>query len=158
MAGRVVIRKAVVGDVPSIVGLWKELMDFHRERDRLFSRSTTGHGGFSDWIAGHILSETACIFVAEAGEDVVGYCLAIIEKYPPVLEIKEYGLVRDLAVTGKHRRSGIGERLLNEARNWLHEKGVRRVEARVATANRIAREFWAKMGFTPYLETVFLEI
>ena len=158
MAGRVIIRKAVVEDVPAIIELWKELMDFHEERDRIFSRSANGHEGFADFITGHILSETSCVFVAEAGKDVVGYCLAIVEKYPPVLEIKEYGLVQDICVTEKYRHSRIGKRLLEEARNWFCEKGVRRIEARVAKTNRIATEFWAKMGFTPYLETVFLEI
>jgi GNAT superfamily N-acetyltransferase len=158
MSGQVNIQDAVVEDVPAITELWKELMDFQRERDRLFSRSATGHEGFADYVTGHILSETSRVFVAEAGKDVVGYCLAIVEKYPPVLEIKEYGLVQDLAVTKKHRRSGIGKRLLKEARNWFYEKGVHRVEARVATTNKISTEFWAKMGFTPYLETVVLEI
>ena len=158
MARRVIIRKAVVGDVPSILGLWKELMDFHRERDRLFSRSATGHEGFADFITGHISSETSCVFVAAAGKNVVGYCVAFVEKYPPVLKIKEYGLVQDLAVTKKYQRSGIGKRLLKEARSWFYEKGVHRVEARVAKTNKISTDFWAKMGFTPYLETVFLEI
>ena len=67
MSRRVIIRKAVLEDVPSIVGLWKELMDFHRERDLLFSRSATGDEGFVDFITGHILSETSCVFVAAAG-------------------------------------------------------------------------------------------
>jgi len=158
MSRRVIIRKAVLEDVPSIVGLWKELMDFHRERDLLFSRSATGDEGFVDFITGHILSETSCVFVAAAGTDIVGYCLAFVEKYPPVLEIKEYGLVQDLAVTKIYRRNGIGKRLLKEARNWFYEKGIRRIEARVAKTNKISTEFWAKMGFEPYLETMFIEI
>jgi GNAT superfamily N-acetyltransferase len=158
MARRVIIRRAVAEDVPSILELWKELMDFHKERDRLFSRSATGHEGFADFITGHMSSDTSCVFVAEAGTDIVGYCLAIVEEYPPVLEIKEYGLVQDVAVTEKYRRGGIGKRLLKEARSWLSEKGIRRIEARVARTNGVATRFWAKMGFTPYLETVFVEI
>jgi len=155
---QVVLRKATLQDIPVIVGLWKEMMDFHREHDRLFSRSTTGYEAFADFITGHILSETSCVFVAEAGTDIVGYCLAFVEKYPPVLEIKKYGLVQDLAVTKKHRRSGIGKRLLKETRSWFYEKGVHRIEARVAKTNKISTEFWGKMGFASYLETVFIEI
>ena len=158
MSRRVIIRKAVVEDVPSILGLWKELMDFHREHDRLFSRSATGHEGFADFLTGHISSETSFLFVAEAGKDIVGYCLALIEKYPPVLEVQEYCLVQDLAVTEKYRRRGIGKRFLKEAQNWYCEKGIHRIEARVSKYNKAAREFWAEMGFTPYLKTVFLEI
>ena len=158
MAREVIIRKAAAEDVSSIVELWKELMDFHKERDRIFSRSTTGHEGFADYITGHVSSETSCLFVAEAGKDIVGYCLAFIEKYPPVLEMTEYGLVQDLGVTKKYQRRAIGQRLLKEAQNWFSEKGVHRIEARVAKSNKLSMEFWTKMGFTPYLETVFLEI
>ena len=158
MARRVIIRKAVTEDVPSILELWKEMMDFHKERDRIFSRSVTGHEGFADYISGHMSRDTSCVFVAEAGKDIVGYCLAFVEKYPPVLEIKEYGLVQDIAVSEKYRHRGIGKRFLNEARNWFSEKGISRIEARVATTNKISTGFWAKMGFTPYLETVFVEL
>jgi L-amino acid N-acyltransferase YncA len=158
MAREVIIRKAVAEDVSSIVELWKELMDFHKERDRIFSRSATGHEAFADFVTGHISNETSYVFVAEEGKDLVGYCLAFIEKYPPVLEMKEYGLVQDIAVTMKYQRMGIGKRFLEEARSWFTEKGVHRIEARVAKTNKLSIEFWAKMGFAPYLETVFLEI
>ena len=158
MAREVIIRKAVAEDVPSIVELWKELMDFHKERDRIFSRSATGHEGFADFITGHISKETSCLFVAEAGEGIVGYCLALIEKYPPVLEVEEYCLIQDLAVAEKYRRRGIGKRFLKEAQSWYREKGIHRVEARVSKFNQAAGEFWSEMGFTPYLETVFMEI
>jgi ribosomal protein S18 acetylase RimI-like enzyme len=158
MGKNITIRKATAEDVPAIVELWKELIDFHKECDRLFSRSENGHKAFTDWITGHISSDTSCVFVAEAGMDIVGYCLAIVEKYPPVLEIKKYGLIQDIAVTGAYRRGGIGERLLKEAKGFFREKGLRRIETRVAINNKLSTGFWAKMGFKPYLETAFMEI
>ena len=158
MTGNVVIRRAAERDVSSIVELWKELMDFHKRYDRYFSRSRTGHEGFEDFIRGHIRSDTSCVFVAEAGEDIVGYCLVAIEKYPPVLEIQEYGRVHNLAVTKDRRGKGIGKRLFRKAVNWFRRKGIHRIEVCVATSNELAREFWARMGFTPYLETGFMKI
>ncbi len=158
MASEVIIRKAVVEDVSSIVELWKELMDFHKERDRIFSRSTTGHERFADYLKGHISKENSSLFVAEADKDIVGYCLVFIEKYPPVIELQEYCLVQDIAITEKYRRRGIGRRFLKEAQRWYSDKGIHRVEARVSTYNKAAREFWSEMGFKPYLETVYQEI
>jgi len=158
MTKNTTIRKAVERDVPAIVELWKEMIDFHKERDRFFSRSATGHEAFADFVTGHISSETSCVFVAEAGKDIVGYCLSVIEEYPLVLQAKERGLVRNMAVTKRYRRKGIGKRLLKKAQSWFSEKGVYRIETRFATSNELAAEFWAKMGFTPYLETAFLEI
>jgi len=158
MAKKVIIRKAVTEDVPSIVELWKELMDFHKARDRFFSRSQTGDKSFADFITGHILNDTSYVLVAEAGKDIIGYCLAILSKYPPVLEIQEYGLVQAIAITKKYRCKGVGKKLFKKVQTWFSERGIHRIEAPVAKSNKLAREFWAKMGFTPYLETVFLEI
>ena len=157
MASEVIIRKATDEDVSSIVELWKELMDFHKERDKIFSRSATGHERFGDYLKSHISKENSCLFVAEADQDIVGYCLVFIEKYPPVIELQKYCLVQDIAVTAEYRRRGIGKRFLNEAKKWYCEKDIHRIEARVSTYNKAAREFWSEMGFTPYLETVFME-
>ena len=158
MTEKTTIRKAVGTDVPAIVELWKEMIDFHKERDQFFSRSATGHLAFAEFATDSISSDTACVFVAEVGKDVVGYCLAVVEKYPPVLEIQEYGLIRNMAVTRMYRRKGIGERLLKEVQSWCSGKGLRRLETRFATSNKLSAAFWAKMGFAPYLETVFMEI
>jgi ribosomal protein S18 acetylase RimI-like enzyme len=158
MTREMTIRKATLKDVPSIVELWKELMDFHKERDKLFSRCATGDKTFADFVTGHISSAASRVFVAKAGSDIVGYCLAIVAKSPPVLKTKKYGLIQDIAVTGAYRRRGIGERLLKEALNFFKEKGLHRIEARFATNNKLSTGFWAKMEFKPYLKTVFLEI
>ena len=135
MAGRVIIRKAVTEDIPSILELWKELMDFNKEYDRIFSRSATGHEGFARLLTSHISSDTSCVFVAEACKDIIGYSLAIIEKYPPLFESKERGLIQNVAVTETYRRRGIGKRLLRKTQNWFSKKGVHRVEAYVAKTN-----------------------
>jgi len=158
MRTEVSIRRPTAEDVPIIIEMWKELMDFHKERDEFFSRSTTGHEGFTDFITAHIAKDASCVLVAELKENIVGYCLVAIEKYPPVLQIQEYGRVHNLAITKKYRCRGIGKELLREAQAWFCEKGVHRIEARIATSNKLATKFWAKMGFRPYMEAVFLEI
>jgi GNAT superfamily N-acetyltransferase len=158
MASEVSIRKAAVEDISAIVELWKELLDFHKERDKIFSRSAAGHESFADYLRGHISNDNSYLMVAEAGEGVVGYCLVFIEKYPPVIELQEYCLVQDIAVTEKYRCRGIGKMFLEEAQRWCSEKGIHRIEARVSTFNQEARAFWSKMSFTPYLETVFKEM
>ena len=43
-------------------------------------------------------------------------------------------------------------------RDWLRKKGVRRIEVRHSTFNEIAAGFWSKMGFIPYLQTLFVEL
>jgi len=158
MTKEVFIRQAVAEDVPFIVEIWKELMDFHKELDAIFSRSATGHEKFTEYVVKNIQNEDFYIVVAVDGRDLVGYCMAKISEYPPVLQEQRYGDIENIAVTEKYRRSKIGARLLNEVRKWYLEKSIRRVEAKVSKFNKVSTGFWAKMGFTPYLESVFLEI
>ena len=79
-------------------------------------------------------------------------------QYPPVFEVLDYAELSELAITGNHRRNGIGEALFKEARNWFEKKGIRRFEVRAAVSNEVSMVFWRKMGFSPYIETLCLEI
>jgi len=152
------IRKATQEDTETISELWNELMDFHKKWDRHFTRSADGHKRFAEFVSGRIVHETSCVLVAEQQDEIVGYCLAMISKYPPVYEHQEYGAIFDLAVTRKYRRKGIGQALVETALQWFSEQEISRVEVRVATLNEISTAFWKKMGFVPYFEVVYKEI
>ena len=78
MTGEVIIRKAMTKDVPSIVELWKELMDLNKQYDERFTRSKAGHDEFISFINDHAEDKDCHILVAEADEDIVGYCAALI--------------------------------------------------------------------------------
>ena len=152
------IRKATQEDTRAIVELWKELMGFHKERDRHFTRSADGHKRFAEFVSGRIAHKASSILVAEQQDAIVGYCLATISKYPPVFEYQEYGAIFDLAVTENYRRKGIGQALVEAALQWFSEQEIHRVEVRVATSNENSTAFWKKIGFVPYLEVVYKEI
>jgi ribosomal protein S18 acetylase RimI-like enzyme len=151
-----VIRKASTCDVPQIVELWKELMDFNKQYDEHWSRLETGHKNFGDFINSHIADEAFCVLVAEADKDIVGYCLSEIQKCDPqILKIQEYGHISNITVTRNFQRKGIGESLLRKTMDWFSKKGVHRIEVCVGIGNKSARKFWTKMGFTVFVETMF---
>jgi GNAT superfamily N-acetyltransferase len=158
MTKEITILKATTKDVPAIVELWKELMDYHKKLDPLFTRSTSGHKRFAEFLIHHINSNDSRVFVAMDGKNPVGYCLIKISDYPPVLEKQQYGELSNMAVTKKYRRCGIGKRLIKKVCQWCAKRGISRIEARYSTANQPTAEFWAKVGFRPYLETTFLEV
>ena len=155
---KVTIRNANEKDLPSVIKIWKEFIDFHKEKDRLLTRRADGHEYFAKFFRENIEKETALVLVAETEGKVVGYCQNLIEVFPPVLVTEKYGNVMDMAVTEKYRSQGIGEKFFNEAKKWFKEKGIERLEVRVLVANEIATSFWRKIGFKPYLETVYMEI
>lgn len=158
MNEQVKIREAAVGDVPVIVEIWKELMDFHKELDAIFSRSATGHERFAEFLTSNMEKEDSCVLVAADGGRAVGYCQACISKYPPVLVREKYVEIFDMGVTEKYQRQGIGRMMIDALRRWYADKDVGRIELKYLTANKSAEEFWTKMGFKPYLKTAFLEI
>jgi ribosomal protein S18 acetylase RimI-like enzyme len=106
----------------------------------------------------NISDENRYVLIAQKGDEVLGYCQAIIEKHSPVLETVEYGRISDLAIASSYRRMGIGERLFKEAEKWFSARGIKRIDVRIAVTNQISTRFWRKIGFSPYLETVFMEI
>ncbi len=151
-------RQAIEKDIPKVVELWKEFIDFHKIRDSFFSRSKEGPENFGKFIAANLRKDDAIVYVAEKDGEVIGHILATIQNYPPVFEIKRYGLVNDLAVASAYRRFGIGQHLFAMVNDWFVKKDIRRIEIEVAIANKASTLFWEKMNFKPYKEICYLEL
>jgi ribosomal protein S18 acetylase RimI-like enzyme len=154
---KALLRKATVNDIPAIIELWKELMDFHKKRDPFFTRAADGEEVFGQYLEKNINSETACVYVAIIGGTIVGYCQGALEKHPPILAETDYGHVLDFVVSADYRRTGVGERLCKALLGWFVLKGVHRLEVRHSEFNESASRFWAKMGFKPFLKTLYKE-
>jgi ribosomal protein S18 acetylase RimI-like enzyme len=107
------LRRAKLQDIPAIVKLWKEMMEFHKKRDPFFTLADDGDEVFGEFLEKNINSETACVYVAIVGGTIVGYCQGVLEKHPPLLAQTDYGQVLDFAVAADYRRTGLGERLCN---------------------------------------------
>jgi ribosomal protein S18 acetylase RimI-like enzyme len=132
-------------------------MYFHRDLDPFYTRSENGPSNFHKHLEGQIESDDDALLVAEESGRIIGYAKIGILQYPPVFEVKKYGLISDVAVAEEYRRKGIGQALYNASTKWFTGKGVTRTELRVANVNNVARGFWSKMGFKPYMTTMFKE-
>jgi ribosomal protein S18 acetylase RimI-like enzyme len=144
-------------DIPRVVLLWQEYMDFHSRLDPYLTRSDTGHEHFENFLRDQLDSEDKRVLVAEIGNEIAGYCFVQVQAKPPVFESRTYGLIMDLAVTSSWRKRGIGTALFKGALDWLHSRGVDAVELQVSNRNQIATSFWRRHGFEPYLERLRLE-
>lgn len=157
----IAIRQARQADVPQILELWKELMDFHSARDGHFVRAEDGHERYGTFISECIDDPQACVWVAEekqAGK-LVAHCLAMIAEYPPVFVHRRYGMIYDLAVTASHRRQGLGQMLVDKVAAWFAERDITRIEVQFTTTNEISGAFWVqKAGFQPFLIRAYKDI
>ena len=163
MAGLgVIVREATEEDVPRIVELWKEFMDFHAERDAWYTRATSGHECFAEFVRKNMAAEDALVLVADADGDAdvgtIGYAMARVGERPAVFDDRRMGEVLDLAVTVPHRRKGAGERLVKAILDWFRGLGLARIEVGAVVTNEVASAFWRKMGFRPHMSRLFMSV
>jgi len=138
---------ACLADLDEIVELWKEFMEFHRQRDPFFTRSSEGHRQFRRFVADDLGSADWLVLVAIEADRPIGYCMATVLEYPPVFELKRHGFVQDVAVTEVARRHGVGRALFERAEQWFRTRGITRIELNVAAANAVSQAFWRRLGF-----------
>lgn len=158
LAGRISIRTGTSHDLDAVIELWKELMDFHAALDPLFMMCPEGPDNFRKHLLESLESGDAVVFVAVSDNRTVGYLKAEIACYPPVFVRKRYGAISDVAVTADHRRMGTGEMLVAKALDWFRDRGLDRAEMRLSNFNPVSRAFWEKIGFQPYVTTLFRDL
>jgi len=148
------IRRACLEDVPGLVSLWVEFMDYHSALDSDFVRTLDSVEKWTSYISTQIAENAVRIFVAESEAVIVGYIVAMVESYPPIITIKNYGFIQEIAVTEKYRRRGIAHLLFETAEEWLRSVGLQRIELKIDVANELSRSFWKKEGFERHTETL----
>ena len=151
------IREVKHSDRRVVGELFKEMFDFHGQRDPHFTRTKSGHEIFSAWFVEQISREDSLPLVAEVEGKVVGYALGILRQHPPVFTRRAYGEINDIAVSSDYRRNGVGFALLRKLQDWFKSRNISRLEAKVAVSNKVSSGFWRKMAFRPYLETLVME-
>lgn len=145
----VVVRPAVVADVPDLERLWAEFIDHHAEGDPYFTRSPEAVQIHGARLADELDREDRLILLAEHEGEPVGFAIAEIRDASDLFLVGPYGFVRDLGVTRTARRLGVGQRLHAYALEWFVERGMRRAELEVTDTNEAARRFWERHGYRP---------
>jgi ribosomal-protein-alanine N-acetyltransferase len=85
--------------------------------------------------------------VACDGEELVGFSLTEI--------VGSFASILLLAVSPKHRRTGVGSALVNATISRLKEGGVKYVELMTPSENEQAQSFWISEGFEDAKMKVF---
>lgn len=154
----VIIRPVVESDWSAIIEIFREFVSFHAQRDPHFKK-VDGHGEmFADYVRENLRTSNAIMLVAVIQDLVVGYCFALIQRKPPVYSEGVYGYIDNLAVLNSYQRRGIGSLLYGHVLNWFKTRNIVRIELAAAITNEKSTSFWRKMGFKPFMETLFTKI
>jgi ribosomal protein S18 acetylase RimI-like enzyme len=145
----VTIRLATAADLPALGRLGALLMRAHYEFDpqRFMDPGTDPAEGYAWFLGKQLKNDESVIFVADDGEQVVGYVYAALE---PISwkELREAcGFIHDILVEESNRRAGTATSLMEAAIQWLRERGAPRVILGTADKNEPAQRLFTKLGF-----------
>jgi GNAT superfamily N-acetyltransferase len=145
-----------------IVALWGILMEAHRELDPvLYDTKPNAHDTWRAFARRQMGRRDALFLVASddrPGVGVVGYLLGTIGQRAPVYSVHHIGMIYDVVVSPADRRNGIGEQLVNSAKDWFLDRGVRHLQVNFDPRNPSSSGFWPKMGFETLMAEAYLDI
>jgi len=145
------IRPGTPADFAQIVRHWSAITRHHEPIDPLFRQREDAEPWIRDLVGQMLRDPDTAVFVAEFEEGepgcLAGICVVRIDRAPPILEETVRAEVTDLGVAPELRRRGIGRSLAEAALAWVRERGVGRVEVRVAAGNPEGQAFWRALGF-----------
>jgi GNAT superfamily N-acetyltransferase len=134
-------------DVDRVVALWSALMGHHEALDPQWRAAPGAEDERRRLLARLLADPEAAVLVWDEGGDLLGFCAAQIETAPPLVAERARAEITDLFVREDSRRRGIGRRLVEATTDWIGERGVRRVEVRVAVRNAEGQAFWRALGY-----------
>jgi ribosomal protein S18 acetylase RimI-like enzyme len=155
------IRPATEEDLPAMMCLWRENMDFHaRVEPRLqVLPPPEGEQAWEAHVRRDVLGcEDWCTLVAETDGRVTGMIMGILRDPYPVFRPQTYGEVMNVAVDPAARRNGVGRALFEALKDWFRERGVLYLQMTVAHHNPVSQAFWRAMGCTDYMDQMWHDL
>lgn len=148
------LRRAGADDLAGLVELWIEVTAHHAALDPLFTLRPNSRPVIERLIRSQLRDSDAAIFVVDSLDSLAGFCCVRVDRAPPILEETRRAEITDLGVRVALRRRGFGRSLAAAALDWTAERGVDRVEVRVASRNAEGQAFWRELGFDDLMDVL----
>ena len=137
------IRPAVAEDREFILGLAERLIEFGdvpgRDRAAMIARDRS--------VLAAVLTSTASTIFMAVDDDGRSLGFVHLTTADDYYDAQETAHVADLVVAHEAAGRGVGSALMARAEQWGRERGFATLTLNVFTANRRARDLYAKLGF-----------
>jgi len=132
------IRAATLADLDQLVALFVDYLTFYQV--------TKPASEVRDFIATRLQHGDAQLFIAEGAQ---GQGLGFTQLYPffASLALRPAWLLSDLYVSPLARRQGVGEALMNAAREHARETGSCGLQLETARGNLAAQALYERLGY-----------
>jgi ribosomal protein S18 acetylase RimI-like enzyme len=155
------IRPGTETDIPQMLQLWREMMDFHAQAEPRFRPlpPPTGEQAWERYLRQDTWeNEDRAVFVAEADGRLIGQIMGVLRDSVPVFEAERFGYVTDIVVDPAARRRGVGLALFEALKAWFRKRGVPYLQLQVAHNNPVSQAFWRAMGCIDYMDTLWYDL
>lgn len=143
-------REAMREDVDRLVDLVERLKRLNEEFDPLFKVREDTARITGEYLANGIDRDDRFILLAESQGRIIGMIKAEIRErlfYRPTRE----GKIIEFYLMPEFRHRGLGVRMIEDAASRLKERGVEIITAEFPSMNKIAGEFYTKLGYRAIL-------
>lgn len=144
----ITIRRASKTDEKALGPLGAALMRQHHASDpRRFILTDRPEEGYGRFLVSQLKDPDMLVLVAERSNEVVGYVFAGIEPTSWRDLRGPCGFIHDVYVRESARKEGTGQRLLRDAIDWIHSRGMTQVVLWSKAGNDSAQRLFTKLGF-----------
>jgi len=141
------IREATISDIPKMTELWAEIMKYHEGDNPYFVLIENYKELVPPMLEKRLNNSNEHVFLYEENTDLAGMIMLRTEDLPPILPFKKRGYIAETIVSSNYRSKGIGEVLVNKAKDYFKSQKCDVMELQVSSKNPAGKKFWERMGF-----------
>lgn len=143
------IQQAKTEHTKSIILLWKELMNIHKDFDNsYFLEMDNNIENYVCNIQLSIINDNERVIVAVKDELVVGYITAEVNLSSNFMyNSNAVCTVNDIMILPNYQHLGIGKALIEEIKIWAKSNDINQLELNVFSKNKNALKFFKNQGF-----------
>ena len=152
-------RLQAADDLRDLVALSRAFFQEYEAHDEVFfALDVLDEGAIADYFSSFVGQEDRAAFVALREGRAVGYVTVYVQVQSPNWKVRRVGHISGLMVRPEERRQGIGGQLMDRARAYLGERGVRYYTLYTVVGNRGALAFYEAQGMAPLYTHLLGEI
>ena len=147
------IRVAACDDIEQICRLYNEFFAYNAEKDPVYCRAGKEYGEYPKSV---VESGSSDLIVALDDDEIIGFIHIKEGKTPPydALMQNHYAQIIDFIVTAKHRKKGVGTKLMDAAKQWAKGRNLDYIELFVLTGAVNEHRFYENNDFTTVMQTM----
>jgi ribosomal protein S18 acetylase RimI-like enzyme len=137
-------------DIGALVALSRAFFaEYEAHHQEFFRIDTLNDEDVDGYFSTFVDQDDRAAFIAVRDGEIVGYISVYVQEQSPYWSVKRVGHISGLMVRQDARREGIGTRLVERARDFFREQGVKYCTVYTAVANAQALAFYRNQGLEP---------